>query len=260
MAEKEYRQHRFTRPAGAAEIFLVRHGESAPMIPGRPAPRVDGHGDPALAPEGHEQARRVAERLAGHEIAAIYVTTLQRTVQTAAPLAQRLGVTPVVVPELREVYLGEWENEFRRHMADGDPIAVKMMAEERWDVIPGAEPTEDFSARISGALEGLAADHPDQRVVVVVHGGVIGELVRFVVGGGRGFAFVGCDNGSITHLVSPPAASTSGVLGRWVLRRYNDTSHLQAGFDPMPDPVPDDGAAAEGATSPAGNRPGPPAR
>ena len=57
---------------------------------------VDGHGDPPLDPIGHQQAERVAERLAGEDIAAIYVTSLQRTVQTAAPLAARLGLEPIV--------------------------------------------------------------------------------------------------------------------------------------------------------------------
>ena len=60
----EYRQTRFRRPPGSTELLLVRHGESEPMIPGRPFPRVDGHGDPALAPEGERQAELLADRLA----------------------------------------------------------------------------------------------------------------------------------------------------------------------------------------------------
>ena len=63
--------------------------------------------------------------------------------QTAAPLAARTGLEPAVVPELREVSLGEWEGgEFRIRMAEGDPIAIQAVAEERWEVIPGAETME----------------------------------------------------------------------------------------------------------------------
>ena len=153
MAQKEYRQTRFRRPAGATEILLVRHGESEPLVPGRPFPLVDGHGDPALAPEGHEQAERVAARLATQRIDAIYVTTLRRTAQTAAPLAAELGLTPVIEPDLREVHLGEWEGElFRQRVAEGHPIAVRMSEEERWDVIPGGEPKDDFIARLRAGL------------------------------------------------------------------------------------------------------------
>jgi probable phosphoglycerate mutase len=126
---KAYRQMRFRRPPGSTELLLIRHGESEPMIPGRPFPLVDGHGDPALAPEGVEQAEQLAERLAGHPIDAIYVTPLRRTAQTAAPLAAKLGLEPIVERDLREVHLGEWEGElYRKHMAEGHPIALQVIS------------------------------------------------------------------------------------------------------------------------------------
>ena len=94
---RTYRQFRFSRPPGAAELLLVRHGESIPARDDVPFPLVDGQGDPELDPVGHEQADRVADRLQHEDIAAVYVSTLQRTAQTAAPLAARLGITPRVV-------------------------------------------------------------------------------------------------------------------------------------------------------------------
>src|SRR5688500_10576509 len=105
----EHRQHRYRVPPGATEVLLVRHGESAPADPDKPFPLVDGHGDPPLDPVGEEEAERLANRLAGERIDAIYVTSLCRTAQTAAPLAKRLGIEPRVEPDLREVFLGEWE-------------------------------------------------------------------------------------------------------------------------------------------------------
>ncbi|TYB57169.1 histidine phosphatase family protein [Nonomuraea sp. PA05] len=218
----EYRQGRFRTPPGATEILLVRHGESEPARPDRPFPLVDGQGDPGLAPEGHEQAERVGLRLSAERIDAIYVSSLRRTSQTAAPLAARLGLTPVVDPKLREVHLGEWEGGlFRRMVAEGHPIARRMSAEERWDVIPGAEPAQAFAERVRKALGRLAAAHPDQRVVVVTHGGVIAEALAAATGS-RPFAFLGADNASVSHLVLTEV--------RWVLRRFNDTAHLDAAF------------------------------
>lgn len=213
-----YRQHRFTAPPGATELILVRHGESEPAVPGRPFPTVGGNGDPALSPEGREQAAKVCARLASEHIDAIYVTKLRRTHETAANLALTSGLTPIVDPDLHEVHLGEWEGgALRWHAAQGHPLFLKMLEEERWDVIPGAEPQDEFAARVRRGVERIAAAHPDQRVAVFVHGGVIAEILSQATGSRR-FAFAGADNASISHIV---------VAGdRWILRRFNDTAHL----------------------------------
>lgn len=222
--EEGIRQHRFVPPPGATVVLLVRHGESQPEHPDRPFPVRDGHGDPPLAAEGREQARRVGERLAaehrdGEPVHAVYVTTLQRTHQTAAPLLEALGMDHREMAELREVHLGEWEGEFRARVNAGDPVFVQVLTEERWDVIPGAEPTEAFGERVRAGIERIAADHPDERVVAVVHGGVIGQLLSMATGS-RGFAFTAADNGSISELVVMPD-------GSWRVRRFNDTAHLR---------------------------------
>jgi probable phosphoglycerate mutase len=213
-----YRQYRFNPPPGSTEILLVRHGESAPYREGDVVPLIDGHGDPPLSAEGHWQAERVGERLADEKIDAIYVSTLSRTAQTAAPLASRLGISPVVEPELREVFLGDWEGGvFRVHAAARHPAYVQSMAEERWELIPGAEADTAFGDRTRRALERIVKAHPDARVAMFVHGGVIGALLAHATRS-RPFAFAGADNASISHLV---------VAGdRWMLRRFNDTGHL----------------------------------
>lgn len=228
---KEYRQSRFRRPAGACEILLVRHGESAPAREDQPFPLVDGHGDPPLAPAGREQAERVGERLAasGEDIAAVYVTTLRRTRETAAPLLRRLGMEARVEPDLREVHLGDWEGGlFRKKIAEGDPVALRMHTEQRWDVIPGAEPADAFAERVRAGITRVAEAHPDQTVVVVSHGGVIGQILAMATGA-RGFAFTGSDNGAVSHVV---------VTGdQWTVRRYNDTGHLGPRFSEAPEPL-----------------------
>jgi 2,3-bisphosphoglycerate-dependent phosphoglycerate mutase len=234
-APTEYRQTKFRRPPGSTELLLVRHGESAPMVPGRPFPLVDGHGDPELAPEGRVQAEQVGARLANHPIDAIYVTTLRRTHETAAPLAARLGIEPVVEPDLREVHLGEWEGElYRKHMAEGHPLALKVISEQRWDAIPGAESPESIHQRVRGALDRIVEAHPGQCVVIVSHGGIIGEILAQVAQAGRPFAFLGAANASISQVVA--------FNGRWILRRFNDTAHLAGDLDREPDldPVPAD--------------------
>lgn len=226
---RAYRQHRFTPPPGATELILVRHGESEPAVDGRPFPLVDGHGDPALSPEGREQAARVCRRLAAERIDAIYVSKLRRTRETAAALAATLGIEPRVDPDLHEVHLGEWEGgAFRKHVAEGHPAALTMIREERWDAIPGAEPAEVFAARTRRAIERITSSHPDQRVAVFAHGGIIGQVLAQATGS-RPFALGGADNASISHLVV--------ARDRWVLRRFNDTTHLDDHLTVAPTPL-----------------------
>ncbi len=215
----EYRQYRFSAPPGATTLLVVRHGESAPVREGQPVDLLGGHSDPVLDPVGEAQALRLADRLGREAIDAIYVTTLRRTAQTAEPIAKRLGLTPVIEPELREVYLGEWEGAaFRKNTSELHPLAVQMFNEQRWDVIPGAEPTERFRTRIRAGIDRIVTAHPNQRVVAVVHGGVIGMMMAIATGA-QNFAFVGADNASISEIV---------VLGdRWIVRRFNDTAHLE---------------------------------
>lgn len=215
---RRFPQGRFRAPEGACDLLLVRHGQSADAVEGREFDRLDGHADPPLSPLGRDQARRLAERLATEHVDALYVTSLRRTHETAAPLATATGLAPTVEPDLREIYLGEWEGwVFEQKFVDRDPLALRLVEEQRWDLIPGCEPTDGFAARVRSGIERIAAAHPDQRVVVVVHGGVIGEVLA-QASSAQAWAFIGADNASISQVV---------VTGRrWVVRRFNDTTHL----------------------------------
>ncbi len=205
-------------PPGATDLHLVRHGASEAYLDGNLFPLVDGHGDPPLSAEGKEQAARVCSRLAAAGVDAIYVSNLTRTAQTAAPLAEQLGLDVQVEADLREVYLGEWEGGiFRKMVAEGHPISLRMAAEERWDVIPGAESAAELASRVRSAIERLAAAHPGQRVAAFTHGGVIGQALA-LASDPRPFAFLGAENTSISRIVVTP--------DRWIVRGFNDIAHL----------------------------------
>lgn len=212
------RQHRFTAPKGAADLILIRHGETQAAVRGQNFPMVDGQGDPALRPEGHAQAEAVGARLRDHPIDAIYVTTMQRTHQTAAPLAAHLGLTPRVEADLREVFLGDWDGgEFRFRAAEGDPAILRARDRHEWGELPGAETTEAFQTRVRRGLMRIAAAHADELVAVVVHGGVVGAALALATGA-KAFSFSGAANGSISRLV---------VHGEeMIVRGFNDCAHL----------------------------------
>jgi probable phosphoglycerate mutase len=222
MADRDsFEQTPYELPPGATEIVLVRHGASSPPIEGIPNPLVGGHSNPALADAGKAQAELVAEGLRDEPISAIFVSTLRRTAETAAPLAAATGLEPTALEEMREIFLGDFEGGvYRVKVAQGDPIVKQVFAEEAWSAIPNAERFEDFGPRITAGIEKIvAAVGPGKAAVAVLHGAVIGQLCRQATDS-RPFAFVHADNGSVSRLV---------VLadGRWLLRSFNDISHLR---------------------------------
>jgi probable phosphoglycerate mutase len=217
------RQYRFRPAPGACDLLLVRHGESRPAAPGEEFPLLDGQADPPLHTEGLREAEAVAVRLEREEVSAIWVSPLTRTRQTAAPLLARLGLEAVVEPDLREVHLGDWDGaEYRRRSRADDPLVVEARAREDWGVLPGAETMAELCVRVRRGVERIASTHPDQRVVAFVHGGVIGAALHLATGASP-FTFVGAANASLNHLVVSPE--------RWVLRRFNDTGHLDTDLD-----------------------------
>jgi 2,3-bisphosphoglycerate-dependent phosphoglycerate mutase len=217
-SSRSFSQRPYVGPPGSTELWLVRHGASADSLEGETFELVEGQGDPPLSETGRHQAEQVGLRLAQEPFDALYVSTLQRTVQTAAPLVARTGMTPVAEADLREVFLGDWEGGIlRMKSADEDPVFAQVLAEQRWDVIPGGESREVFGGRLRGAIERIVAAHPGGRVLVFSHGAAIGEVLAQTTGS-EAFAFVGPDNASISRLVVTP--------DRWIIRGYNDTAHL----------------------------------
>jgi probable phosphoglycerate mutase len=189
-------------------------------LPGARFPLVDGRGDPNLSEAGLEQARAIAARLAKEGIARLFVTSLRRTHQTAAPLAAATGLEPEILDDLSEVRLGDWEGgEYRVRAASGDPLIRRVFEEERWDIIPNAESRESLAPRARAGVEKIVErTGPDAVAVAIAHGGVIGEICSQATGA-TAFAFVHADNGSVSRLVVHAS-------GKWMLRSFNDVSHL----------------------------------
>lgn len=209
----------------AAELFLIRHGDA---IPGAEEIIPSGiYDDLPLSDIGREQAEALAERLAKVSFAALYSSPLRRCQETAAPLAAQLGLTVSIVPDLREVRIGEVIS----LPNDGDLEALARALRERqnqivrvagatgsWDDIPGSESSKALRQRVVEALDAIAAKHIGDRVVAFAHGGVINAYVAETLGLERDFFF--------------PAANTSitvvRVAGkRRVLYVLNDLAHVK---------------------------------
>ncbi|HLH62772.1 MAG TPA: histidine phosphatase family protein [Ktedonobacteraceae bacterium] len=216
--------------ANAVELFIVRHADA---IPGPEEIIPSGvYDDLPLSRIGREQAQALAERLGKMRFDAIYSSPLRRCLETAAPLAEQLRLTPIVVEDLKEIRLGE-VNPIPR---DGNDLAALYAALQKrqidivriagetghWDAIPGSEPSQAFRKRVVDAIDGIANQHTGGRVLIFAHGGVVNAYAAEVLGLEKDFFF--------------PAANTSITVVRVagthrVLYILNDIGHIKRSME-----------------------------
>ncbi|WP_336971501.1 histidine phosphatase family protein [Sphingobium aromaticiconvertens] len=212
-------QQRFVLPADARQVILVRHGSSTGATTHVVELGELTISNPPLTEDGERQAEAVARALEREAITAITVTPLQRTQQTAAPLARVAGIAPQCIENLREVHLGDWEHSFYDHATAGHPLVSRMFVEESWDVIPNAESSMHFAERVRRGLgEVCAIVDAGETAVVFSHAATIAEICRQATGS-RSFAFMATENASISRLII-------GRNGEWKLRSFNEVAHL----------------------------------
>lgn len=161
-------------------LWLVRHGESTWNAAGL----VQGQLDPGLSAAGREQAGRCAGLLAARRTPeAIYSSDLRRALETAAPIAEALGLPVFIEPCLRERSLGEAEGNPSallgpRHSGiDGARVADADAAPE------GGESVRQLYERAAACAARILASHGGD-VVFVCHGGVVRVLLAWLDGVG----------------------------------------------------------------------------
>jgi probable phosphoglycerate mutase len=156
-----------------------------------------------LGETGRRQAARVAARLAGEAIAAVWSSPLERARETAAPVAQKFGVSVQVSEALNEIDFGAWTG--RRFDALHHDVTWRSWNRARSATRPpGGESFGAAQARIVPFLKDLAARHPDSGVVAVTHG----DLTRAAL-----CAFLNCQSLDDFRLFEvAPASVTTLVL------------------------------------------------
>jgi broad specificity phosphatase PhoE len=204
------------------KLILVRHGQSTWNAQGR----IQGWADPPLDETGHEQARRLALRLAAeeHGISAIYSSPLLRARQTAEAVGLALELIVQTDDRLKENNIGllagltgeEVEHQFPEWIA-------ARRASLEWVPPPGGEDRDAFVKRAVAAMCDIVTHHPEQTVAIVSHVGTLGvylaHLLEMPIRRSLPFQF---DNASL---------SVVKVSERRVrLFKLNDTAHLANGI------------------------------
>ena len=150
-------------------LYLVRHGET-PNNHARP-PRLQGRRtDPPLSEEGLRQARRTGQLLADVRLDAVYSSPLLRARQTAEAIARPHELPVVVVDELTEVDVGDWEGRAWEEIERTDPEVYRaFMTDAGVNPYLGGETVETVRARAVPAFERLLADHAGGIIAVSAH-------------------------------------------------------------------------------------------
>ncbi|HMK63971.1 MAG TPA: histidine phosphatase family protein [Acidimicrobiales bacterium] len=165
--------------AGPAVALLVRHGTTAStgkVLPGR-APGLH------LSDSGRLQAGRAAERIAalGKPPTAVYASPLERTVETARPIAKAIGCRVRIERGLVECDVGQWTGarlSTLRRRAEWRAV-INTPSTFRF---PGGESFAEMQLRMASTLDRLAERHAGERIVVVSHADPIKAAVAATAG------------------------------------------------------------------------------
>jgi broad specificity phosphatase PhoE len=199
------------------KLYFVRHGQTEENV----ANIIQGHQPGRLTPLGHEQARRVAERLREIEFDAIYASDLGRVVETAHHImVHQLRHQPaglIYDARLRERGAGVYEGLPRQHLWDAESGSGVAQIEFR---PAGGESFLDLQARIESFVESSRARHAGQSVLVLSHGGWNRQLLGLAMGLPVVESLDLPQNNTCVNLVEIDDA------GRFTIHLANSTSHL----------------------------------
>jgi probable phosphoglycerate mutase len=200
-------------------ILLIRHGQTA----WNREERFRGQVDLPLDDLGLKQAEAVGQRVASDwKPYAIYASSLQRTLQTAAAVARACGLRAIIHDSLLDIDYGAFAGLTPAEAADHYPDLARAWRQAPHTVhFPDGESLADVRGRAEAALGEFIAKHPDQTVVLVTHVVVCRLLLC---------SLLGLDSSHFWQF--QPATASLSVFeisrGHSVLLCVNDTCHLAA--------------------------------
>jgi broad specificity phosphatase PhoE len=158
-------------------LLFIRHAETDL------AGRFCGHSDPPVNKRGLRQIEELIERLRTESIDAVYTSDLSRSLTTADAIGRVFGLSPIKVPELREIDFGEWEGLSWQQIESHDQFYARGWSEAYPDLpAPGGEPFDAFQSRVLCEVKHLLAKTSQRHTAVVTHAGVMRVVLRSLCG------------------------------------------------------------------------------
>ncbi|MDM8518784.1 histidine phosphatase family protein [Anaerolineales bacterium HSG6] len=200
------------------EIILIRHGATEWNREGR----FQGQLNSPLTEVGVQQAQALGARMRSEPLRAIYSSDLERSSTTATHIAQAVGLKVQIDARFRERHFGVFQGLRRNEMETLHPSAwARDQSNDPDFAAPnGGESRREVLTRSWAGIETLAERHAGEQILIVTHGGVLGVLLRHVLG---------------IPLSSPRTFKVLNVAfnriflhrnGRWMASTLGDVAHL----------------------------------
>jgi probable phosphoglycerate mutase len=196
-------------------LTLIRHGQTSANLDSV----WHGSIDTELTERGLQQAARVGAHLKEQhsDATAVYSSPLTRARTTAEIIGSHLGLEVRLDRDLREYGLGSWEGKSYAELYKIHRLWENMRTDPHFAPHGGESPRQ-VTDRFTAALCRIAGDHPEQRVIVVAHGGVLSlALAELLQGDYTQWQRV-MENCAVSELVLKPEP---GLLS------FNHTDHLE---------------------------------
>jgi broad specificity phosphatase PhoE len=199
------------------KLYLLRHGETPYSKTGG----YCGNLDPELTPEGVQMAQEFATAYASLAWAAAYVSPMKRTIATAAPLCEKVGLTMNLRDGLKEISYGAWEGNTQEESQQQFPDDyTRWLAEPAWNAPTGGETGVQVATRASLVVGEIVATHASGNVLLVSHKATIRLILCSLLG-----IDLGRYRDRITALTGSVSVVSFGLHGP-LLESLNDRSHL----------------------------------
>jgi len=159
-------------------LYLIRHAEVAVRYQGV----FGGTIDMDISPRGQEQAAALSRYLKHKTFDAIYASPMKRVQQTLFPCLSNGAPKPVIHPHLHEVHFGDWTGlTFAEVQERFGARASSWLDQLAAGTIPNAENAAAYRARIEPNLNEILQRHPNQRIAIFCHGGVIRQMLAILL-------------------------------------------------------------------------------
>ena len=198
-------------------LYFVRHGETIYSQTGG----YCGDLDPELTPAGQQMAESLANAMKAIAWEAVYVSPMKRTIATAMPLCNAIGIEMQLREGLKEIQYGEWEGktqeEVKQHYSNE---YVHWMTEPAWNAPTGGETAVEVASRASLVVAEITEKFEAGNILVVSHKATIRLILC---------SLLGIDLGRYRDRIDMPAASVSVVkFDKYgpLLKQLGDRSHM----------------------------------